>query len=345
MAAVAQLRGLVGVLAKDLPHYVRELWLPGGDYLAIHNRAERLQAAPAGEGYQCQWQWTSELHAPRYFPSLGRALMRRALARHPIRRQSTRPAAGEQPEVSFVIGHRGIERLPNLLSTLETLAAQQGATIECVVVEQDVEPRIRTALPSWVRYLHTPLPRANLPYCRSWAFNAGAAQALGRMLVLHDNDLMVPIDYAARILEVAHEGYDVVNAKRFIFYLGEAHTAALRGPNTPLDAMPPMSIMQNAEGGGSIAIARDAFDAIGGMDESFVGWGGEDNEFWERAQTLRAWNFGSLPLVHLWHRPQPNKEVQDSDTMRLYRARSALPVAERIARLRLPGSRALSGRG
>ncbi len=65
--------------------------------------------------------------------------------------------------------------------------------------------------------------------------------------------------------------------------------------------------MQNAEAGGSIALSRDAFHAIGGYDESFVGWGGEDNEFWERAQTRRVWPYGYLPFVHLWHAPQPEK--------------------------------------
>lgn len=31
--------------------------------------------------------------------------------------------------------------------------------------------------------------------------------------------------------------------------------------------------------------------AIGGFDEAFVGWGGEDNEFWERAQVRAAWSW------------------------------------------------------
>ena len=70
------------------------------------------------------------------------------------------------------------------------------------------------------------------------------------------------------------------------------------------DAAPEV-IVQNLEGGGSVATTREAFESIGGMDESFIGWGGEDNEFWQRAQTCRVWPYGYLPIVHLWRPSQP----------------------------------------
>ena len=107
--------------------------------------------------------------------------------------------------------------------------------------------------------------------------------------------------------------------------------------------------MQNAEGGGSIAILKDAYERIGGMDEGFVGWGGEDNEFWERAQTLRLWPYAHLPLWHLWHPPQPGKYAQDNATLHRYREMSESPVEERIRRLKgnpggkLSGPTALQG--
>ncbi len=92
--------------------------------------------------------------------------------------------------------------------------------------------------------------------------------------------------------------------------------------------------MQNAEAGGSLAMTRTAFLAIGGYDESFVGWGGEDNEFWERAHTRRVWPYGYLPMVHLWHSAQPRKTDSDNPTLRRYEALSRISVDERIAALR-----------
>ena len=92
--------------------------------------------------------------------------------------------------------------------------------------------------------------------------------------------------------------------------------------------------MQNAEAGGSLAVARSAFFEIGGYDESFVGWGGEDNEFWERAQTRRVWSsYGYLPIVHLWHAAQPRKTDPGNPTLRHYEKLSGMTVEDRIAEL------------
>lgn len=343
MHSSTRLRALLGVFAQDLPRYMRALWLPGGNYLAICNRDERLEPTPDGKGYGCKWQWTSDLHAPKYLPALGRRLMQRALADHPIRRAANPAKLSQDPEISFVIGHRGVSRLPHLLATLESIAGQQGARIECLVVEQDQEPHAARFLPAWVRHIHTPPPVSDMPYCRSWAFNVGIRNAAGAALVLHDNDMLVPQDYGASLLAHFREGFEVINLKRFTFYLTEGHTAkVLSGESTISDA-PPLAIMQNSEAGGSVAITRDAYAHIGGMDESFVGWGGEDNEFWERAQTRRLWPYAYLPMVHLWHPAQPGKQQAENPTMQRYRALSAIAPAERIARLRQSLRGELSG--
>lgn len=63
--------------------------------------------------------------------------------------------------------------------------------------------------------------------------------------------------------------------------------------------------------------------------------GGEDVEFWQRAMTRRVWNYGFLPLVHLWHPDQPGK-AQEKNTPGMARLRqlSAIPPAQRIEALR-----------
>ena len=173
-----------------------------------------------------------------------------------------------------------------------------------------------------------------MPYCRSWAFNIGAKHARSPVLVLHDNDMMVPSDYSAKILERIGTGVEVVNLKRFVFYLSELHTHRIFSGEAGLIDEAPLAIVQNLEGGGSVAITRLAYDLIGGLDESFIGWGGEDNEFWERALTLRTWPYGALPLVHLWHAAQAGKHQVDTETLRHYHALSAIPAEQRSANLR-----------
>ena len=333
IAALGSVRGLIGAVVKDWARYRRALNAPGSQYLSLCNRNERLDLPPDGCGVRCDWQWTSDLHAPKQLPSLGLGLLRRSLGEHPIQRRAEPSSPSRTPDITFLIGHRGLSRLQHLLATLESIAGQRDVAFECVVVEQDEVPAARERLPHWVRHVHTPPPVPGMPYCRAWTYNAGARHARGRILVLHDNDMLVPMDYGREIARRVDEGSEIVNLKRFVFYLGEVHTGRIFERGAAIDTSPPEAIVQNLEAGGSVAITAEAYQRIGGMDEGFVGWGGEDNEFWERAQTLSVWPYGYLPLVHLWHAPQPEKVQQQPATLDYYRARSKVPAAVRIEEL------------
>lgn len=324
------LRQRIGAALLDWPRYEWHL-LTG--WLRICNRNETLLSSPDGRGVACQWQWTSDLHAPKVFPRLGTRLMARCMRDMPIEFSWAPQESVSEVQVSFIIGHRGLQRVPQLLATLATVAAQRGVGCECIVVEQSSQSEVAGLLPGWVRYVHTPLPVPGMPYCRSWALNVGARVARGKVLVFHDNDLLVPQAYAAELWARAREGYEVINLKRFIFYLTEAHSRAVCAGDRHLTATPAEAIMQNAEAGGSIAMAREAFFAVGGFDESFVGWGGEDNEFWQRALTRKVWSYASLPIAHLWHAPQPEKATRDLAPLQRLRDLSLVPAESRVANL------------
>jgi hypothetical protein len=268
----------------------------------------------------------------KVFPALGTLLLRRALRDAPIGFADDHAGTGV-PEVSFLIGHRGTERIPLLLATLRSIAAQEGVGVEAIVVEQDVRAVLPPAIPGWVQHVHTPPPDAALPYSRAWAFNVAARLARGAVLVLHDNDILVPKTYALRAIERTREGADVIDLKRFVFHLSREHTRRLTGGEADLFDHAPEAIVQNNQGA-SIAVRKESFFAIGGFDEGFVGWGGEDNEFWERARTLRVHDYGCLPFVHLWHPAQAEKLMgSESPTHQRYLALTQRPVADRIAAL------------
>lgn len=328
-------RRLAGVCALELPHWLAAMLDSGDRWLLLHNRDERVEIAPEGVGVRCDWKWTSRLYSPTQMPVLGRWLYRRAFARFPLGDRPSLPVSS-RCRVSFVIGHRGMERLPHLLATLESIAAQNIGEVECIVVEQSHVVEVGLHLPAWVRYVHTVPPVAEDRYNRSWAFNVGARLAQGDLLILHDNDLVVPSCYAAEHLRFLDQGFDVINLKRFIFYFTEADTRRWFAGDRKF-AVNPEFVLQNALGGGSLAIRRSAYLDIGGFDEGFVGWGGEDNELWERVATLRTYPYGHLPLVHLWHPAQPGKRAVDGmgrDTWERSRLRGQIPVADRILELR-----------
>ena len=327
-------RTWLGVAANELPIALWALRPSSGAWLGVRNRADRLRAGPGVPGLRCDWLWTSSLLVNRAFPAIGRALLRRALKEWPIELRPE-PAADGKPDITFVIGHRGREREPHLRLVLASIAAQREAAVECVVVEQSHRPELEGRLPRWVRYEHTPVPGPDTPYNRSWALNVGARLARGDLLVLHDNDMLVPRDYAREMLRQASVGYHVLNLKRLVFYLGQDDSAGVLGVGRLTLAERPAEITQNLEAGGSVAVTAATFEALGGFDEAFVGWGGEDNEFWERAQTRRVYPWGYLPLVHLWHSPQPGKgSGLDAPAVARYYALRDRPVEERIAGLR-----------
>ena len=299
-------------------------------WLQIRNRNETM--AMNARGVQCPWRFSSELHIANVFPSTGRRLMRRALARWPIAMRDAPEAIGP-PRVSFLIGHRGIDRLPHLLATLRSIAGQSGAAIECIVVEQSVAPEIERSLPPWVRYVHTALPRPDLPYCRAWAFNVAARRAQSDILVMQDNDVIIPERYASEAVDRVMEGWSFVDLKRFLFYLdGEATNRVFETGAAPRGVA--AMVVQNLDGG-SIVARRDAYEAIGGFDESFIGWGGEDNDFFDRASFLGGvYRFAYLPLLHLEHPPQPGKTSPATGAVRRYHDIEVIDPGVRIARLR-----------
>lgn len=326
-----------GAALLDLPRFLwamRPSGTParGSHWVAVRNRREHTETHSSGSGVRCDWQWTSEVHVTNVFPCLGGWLMRRALRDSPIVLADAPAAATAVPDVSFIIGHRGTARLPHLLLTLRSIAAQEDVAFECIVIEQSERPEIRSALPGWVRYVHTPTP-VGMGYSRSWAFNAGARMARGHLLVLHDNDMLVPRHYARELAARHAEGFEMINLKRLVFYLSAAHSARIFATGALQLDEAPEAVVQNLEAGGSVASDREAFFDLGGMDEEFVGWGGEDNEFWDRACTRSVWPFAYLPIIHLWHAPQPEKPDRERDTARLYQTRVAIPPRERIREL------------
>lgn len=324
------LRATLGAYLYDWPRYRRTLANRTG-WVTLGNRQDQLTTNPNGPGVRCAGRWSSDLHACHRIPSLGNKLLHRALQQWPVRWQ-TQAVPTNPPKISVLIPFAGQARLPLLYQTLASWLAQDGAAVECIVIEQSTHSVIDT-LPTGVQHLHLPHPTQPNAWHKSWAFNVGARAANGAILVCHDADIPVPQHYAQEILTRCTQDVDVLHLQRFLFCLNAADTATLlANGQLPANARPER-VRQNWQGG-TLAIRQSAFFAIGGFDESFVGWGGEDNEFFDRCLTLNGWRYGYLPFLHLWHPPQAAKlNAAREHNLAFLRQRLAIPARQRIAEL------------
>lgn len=339
MNMMQRLSDLPGVIVRDIVRYRRAFAHSGSGFrsdrqgwISLCNRIERLIPDSDGPGMCCDWLWGSALHAPSVIPSLGHRIMQASLQEWPIVFADRPIVQAGFPCISFIFAHAGLERLPQLKRAIRSIYAQIDVPCEVVVVDQSPEPIIG-GLPTPIIYRHLERP-AGSPFHKTWLYNAGARLARSPILVFHDGDVCVPELYANELLRAFARGFGAASLQRFLYYLGPADTARTEVADRFLPDFTPQLVFQNWKGG-TIAITRDAFAAIGGYDEEFIGWGGEDAEFYDRCAEVGHCRSGYLPFVHLWHPPQPSKSGAQRDAnIDFFRRRMDTPRRERIARLR-----------
>ena len=329
---VYSLRARLGVLLLDCPRYVVGLARRDG-WIKARNRCDVLQPARDGRGVALDSEVSSDLHACHVFPALGSVLMRQAMREWPFE-LATESHSSSRPDLSFVIPFRGKERVPVLVATLRSIFAQRGVSLECIVVEQNAAKEVE-GLPEGVRHIHLAHPTDPTSWRKCWAFNVGVAAASADIVVCHDADILVPTDYGREVLgHLRSGGRDVVHLHRFLFCLGERASAEVTKTLALGPRLVPERVRQGWKGG-TLAIRRDRFAQVGGFDESFVGWTGEDIEFYDRCRVLNGSRHGYLPFIHLWHPPQSMK-VSASDRRRNERHTQELldtPRTLRVERL------------
>jgi glycosyltransferase involved in cell wall biosynthesis len=212
------------------------------------------------------------------------------------------------------------------------LKSQQGCSVEIIVVEQSWEPLLHEKSIEGVRYLHARSTCEKMAFNKSWALNVGARHARSDILIFHDGDMLAPESYASAVCEIVDRGYQAARIPRLVFYPSRADSEFIQR-EFRLDAVNKVANVRQNCRGISLAITKDAYWAIGGHDESFYGWGGEDDEILQRVQTLRMYSGGFLPFVHLWHAWQIEKYSHMKMRKSFSIEKLQTPVAERIVAL------------
>lgn len=335
MSLLTRIREASGVALYDWLRFKKALNRPSSDvngWNSICNRMEHLTPNPAGPGVRCDWRWGNHIHACRVFPSLGRQLLHSALREWPIRFAKT-PTPCRGPRISFLFAHSGRDRIKQLRRVIDSVFAQRDIDVECIVVGQSPSP-VQGLLPNEVVYRHLDKSHLKRGWYKSWAYNVGARIASGEILVFQDGDICMPDRYGTEVARaILQNGYDVASLQRFLFYLSPQSSARLESANSIDGRIAPDLVYQNWKGG-TIAVRRQAFFDLGGFDEGFVDWGGEDDEFYDRCSAVRHCRFGYLPFVHLWHKPQPDRRATNNPNIATAMpSRMQMPAPSRIEEL------------
>ncbi len=226
------------------------------------------------------------------------------------------------PDVVVVIPFRddaGGGRVRNLLACLLALRDQTRPPM-ITVVETDTVSRWRDVVEPLVdRYVFA----SHLgPFNKSWTVNLGVAHGCGqaRALCVLDADILADHDFVARNAKRLRHGGQHAAHLPYLDALMLDPAASHRAiwdrvaegePEVPLDGL--RGLVIKSPPGGCVWLTRDAFDRVGGMDERYVGWGGEDDDMLARLLRHGPVKRFSDPFLHLNHPRQ--RMVTESGVM------------------------------
>ena len=217
-------------------------------------------------------------------------------------------------DASYIITYRseGESRKANLAAVLAWL--QQCPGLQVMVVEQDRAPTLSGAvLAGHCTHLFAFNPG---PFNKSWGFNIGFKHTCGQVVAFGDADVMVEAEALVQSLQLCLTDYEAVKPyDRLVDLTPEETQHILAGQSlhhADRSGQPP-----NREGsgeyicfcGGLFVVRRALFESLGGFDEKFLGWGGEDDAMTIKLQALsrNTHIVTGRTAYHLWHEKNPQR--------------------------------------
>ena len=188
--------------------------------------------------------------------------------------------------------------------------------LEILIVEQDRTPTLSsTSWPDHCAYLFAFNPG---PFNKAWGFNIGFRHSTGQVIAFGDADVIVDAAALSESVQLCRTTFEAVKPyDRLIDLTPEETQQVLAGqPQLHIDrsGQPP-----DREGrreyicfcGGLFVLRRALFELLGGFDEKFVGWGGEDDALTIKLRALsqNTHTLSGHTAYHLWHEQQPQRRA------------------------------------
>jgi GT2 family glycosyltransferase len=227
-------------------------------------------------------------------------------------------------KMTYIIGYKHREdRFSNLEKTLEWLESMPE--IEVHIVEQDTESKF----PNRWNVRHT-FVRNPYPYNRSWAFNIGSMDSDSDIYAFGDSDLVMKKEEFLESVSKMTE-YDVVSPYRSVLDLTKEESkgtiedwVGIKRPGRGETDNQKINLC-----GGLVLFTKDAFNKVGGWNEDFIGWGGEDDFMTLKVEVLGLRSL-EMPyrIFHIYHdRETPDLNFYQRNLMILNSARGATKQA------------------
>ncbi|MFI6470209.1 glycosyltransferase [Streptomyces sp. NPDC050516] len=225
------------------------------------------------------------------------------------------PVGNESAEILVVIPFRdrdtGGTRLRNLLACLLSLGDQSfpRARFRVTVVESDDTPRWREVITPYVdHYVFAP---KSGEFNKSWAVNVGVVNTPGspEAICVLDADILTDRDFiarnAARFQQPGTGGH--LTYRNMLSLTAPATSHAIRQrvqhQEETADIHAMRGFVLRRPPGACVWARSSAFHRIGGFDERYEGWGGEDNDFVYRMDFSAAFDKYDDLLFHMNHPP------------------------------------------
>ena len=214
---------------------------------------------------------------------------------------------------SYIITFRddhGHQRLANLVAVLNWLSEFQN--LEVIVVEQDSVSALHTVkLPPNAK---TFFARYEGAFNKSWGLNVGYRHAASDVLAFGDADMIMKGDILASCFDACDRQYDAINPYEHMIDLNPEESRIIINGHYDLEATRQIEELNRAGKGeftcfcgGIFVIRRAVFEALGGFDERFLGWGGEDDAMTYKLVSLvkNLKTVQNQKAFHLWHERDP----------------------------------------
>ena len=212
---------------------------------------------------------------------------------------------------------------------LKTVASQTRVPSEVVMCDDGSSFETKMLLRQWEERLpirHAWQPDREFRAARSR--NLGISKSEAEYVVLIDGDCLLPPKFVENHVKLAKLGHLVAGGRHL---LSESETRVLLSEASSIEEAfrhwkfraVSLGLLRDQRPGAwdlvrtcNVGLYRDDIEAVGGFDESYVGWGREDSDFvvrlMHRGVKVRSGRFAAC-VAHLHHLERSRDQLSEND--------------------------------